>query len=120
MKTEFGTNQAVWSWELSKGDRKIIFRNVLDAYDFVYEDPDRIYQNCLSEFRLADFIEYSAYKLDMPDKDKEWFDYMISGYDWNDIRYCIDILDNDVSKEFHEFLIRYNFKIYLNSQLTLA
>lgn len=120
MKTEFGTNQAVWSWELSKGDRKIIFRNIIGIGDFVYEDPDRIYENCLSPLGLADFIEYAAGKLDMLKKDEEWLSYMIMAYDWSDIRYCIDILDNDVSKEFHEFLIKYNFRIYLNSELTLT
>lgn len=132
METKFGTNQAVWSWELSDGNenfpRKIIFRNSLCEDDFVYDDPDRMYET-YTEYKddhsnvsevLTDFIEYAANKLSMTSGDKELLNYMLRAYNWKDIRYCIYILDNDVSKEFHEFLIKYNFKIYLNPELTLS
>lgn len=123
MKTEFGTNQAVWRWELTNGDkefpRKIIFRNLEGYnYDYIYVDPDRITE-LIDWEHISDFIDYAAGKLNMTEDDKEWLEYMMGTYNWNNIRYCIDILDNDVPKEFHEFLIKYNFRIYLNVERTL-
>lgn len=116
METEFGTNQAVWSWELSDGDKdlkcRILFEG-MDEFDFYYDDPDRTVMLDDKE-SIGDFIEYCACKLNMSNDDKEQLDYMIRAYNWSDIRSCIDIIDNDTTKEFHEFLIKYNFRIYLS------
>ena len=124
MKTKFGTNQAAWSWELFNGDenypRKIIYCGINWDSEYIYDDMDRTIDLASCAYDLSDFIKYSAGKFNMTTNDKKWLELLIYSFNWNDIRCSIDLIDNDVPKEFHEFLIKYNFKIYLNEALTLS
>ena len=127
MKTELGTNQAIWSVEFSnKYGRRIYLRHINED-DWVYEDEDRIYElfaeinkdksNLGKAYR--EFCEYSGGHLNMTDAEIDTLHYLLAGLNWIDIRYCVDILDNDVKKDIHEFLIKYNFRIYID-EMTIS
>lgn len=115
METKIKTNQAIWTVEFSNKYGRLFLRNV-NENDWVYEDDDRIYElfaeNDIKPYKY--FCNYVGWHMDMTEKEIDILVYLLTGFNWSDIRYCIDILDNDVEKYIHEFLIKYNFRIYID------
>lgn len=99
--------------------QKVYFNNLVDDYDWVYEDYDRTYMLFLDVDKenpskaITDFVDYVSTKFNFSRKEEDIFDYLIRGFDWNDIEYCIDILNNDINDDVLEFLIKFNFRIEL-------